>query len=1047
MRKPLLLVALSLLGWGNAMAFDKNDIMSYANYAQRVVAGNEGNASVAALSAVADEADGAAGTPDESTVFANLKAALSAFYSTASGDNQLLLEFTDGLTGISMMTEAGWEFGATGGGGNNQWTMRSKELGRAGSQLAKWKSTDSDESNWAKETLYDLPAGSYVVQCYAVADENTAYFYYRLNDGEIVSTPVPSGVTQLKLQFYSNEPVSSLEIGVADFEGKVGWVEAAHFEVVYAGADALAPYKAALDEALTLATAKYNEINNVVPAGVSAALKVAIDGIASSYASVDAYETATSALNAATYEAVAAENAFGDFMTEYGSITDFLKTAEDGEAKTILETAVADLKQKVDGLSTSTELLEAYNALGEAYRSYQYAQASSDNPVVLFDAPAITSLSGWDVAASSESSTGGSKWYVSYQSNISAGGLEMWGSSAANYAYRTIANVPAGLYELSFYAAHSGEIEMRFHNESLVIAANESGAVTTKSFYLENPVELLKFGLYSADGNWVAFNQVQLVYKGDDAVAAIRYEYQQALKDAEEFVTTYDGLVPATIMADYADFVYEEEPEDYETVEALESAKATLSAKVADLEACKQAYADYQTLSETLSELDDRIQDGDLKDLLEKAKADVAKATSLADIEAQVDILTKAYRAYGLAYASKDNPFAVLNLDGISSFDGWVTGGESSSNNGSNNWYLSQRTSAPVGQVMEMWGSNKENYAYKKVADLPAGAYRVSVLAGASAPIALYFNENVYALETTPDGTEEVSYVFVLPAAQDTTLIGWQAPATWVAVQSLKVEYLGNEGVVDIAKEQLLDAINAAKDIISLRENVGEAIFLIKPSALDTYQQVVAKSEQTYADATTLDEVAAASKSLAEAKVAYQSDINIPDADTYYVFKQQSTSLYLYLDHETGAVTVAEQPMVVRFIALGDGTFEIVGTAGTSLGYKGTDSWSMSALVPEYDAWTVEPTESFYLLRGKNGYLATDDVAADSPVYGNKAADHENGKWLIEVATDEQNATGIQTLGAQSRQAEDAIYNLAGQRVGGDYKGFVIKGGKKFLQK
>ena len=31
--------------------------------------------------------------------------------------------------------------------------------------------------------------------------------------------------------------------------------------------------------------------------------------------------------------------------------------------------------------------------------------------------------------------------------------------------------------------------------------------------------------------------------------------------------------------------------------------------------------------------------------------------------------------------------------------------------------------------------------------------------------------------------------------------------------------------------------------------------------------------------------------------------------------------------------------------------------------------------------------------------------------------------------------------------SNDAIYNLRGQKVGADYKGIVIRGGKKFFQK
>ena len=43
--------------------------------------------------------------------------------------------------------------------------------------------------------------------------------------------------------------------------------------------------------------------------------------------------------------------------------------------------------------------------------------------------------------------------------------------------------------------------------------------------------------------------------------------------------------------------------------------------------------------------------------------------------------------------------------------------------------------------------------------------------------------------------------------------------------------------------------------------------------------------------------------------------------------------------------------------------------------------------------------------------------------------------------------TAITTIKADSRRDDNALYNLAGQRVGKDYKGVVIRGGKKYVVK
>ena len=44
------------------------------------------------------------------------------------------------------------------------------------------------------------------------------------------------------------------------------------------------------------------------------------------------------------------------------------------------------------------------------------------------------------------------------------------------------------------------------------------------------------------------------------------------------------------------------------------------------------------------------------------------------------------------------------------------------------------------------------------------------------------------------------------------------------------------------------------------------------------------------------------------------------------------------------------------------------------------------------------------------------------------------------------NATGISTINAAEKVSNGAIYNLAGQKVANDYKGLVIKNGRKFIQ-
>ena len=70
-------------------------------------------------------------------------------------------------------------------------------------------------------------------------------------------------------------------------------------------------------------------------------------------------------------------------------------------------------------------------------------------------------------------------------------------------------------------------------------------------------------------------------------------------------------------------------------------------------------------------------------------------------------------------------------------------------------------------------------------------------------------------------------------------------------------------------------------------------------------------------------------------------------------------------------------------------------------------------------------------------------VMTDTPV-GAASAPELNIIWLD--GSEDNSTTGIETV-KTTKQNADVIYNLAGQKVGSDYKGVVIKNGKKFVQK
>jgi len=59
----------------------------------------------------------------------------------------------------------------------------------------------------------------------------------------------------------------------------------------------------------------------------------------------------------------------------------------------------------------------------------------------------------------------------------------------------------------------------------------------------------------------------------------------------------------------------------------------------------------------------------------------------------------------------------------------------------------------------------------------------------------------------------------------------------------------------------------------------------------------------------------------------------------------------------------------------------------------------------------------------------------------------DDGSSEVYIYYDEQTETGISNVAVSGKKATDVIYNLNGQRVDANYKGVVIKNGKKFVNK
>ena len=174
------------------------------------------------------------------------------------------------------------------------------------------------------------------------------------------------------------------------------------------------------------------------------------------------------------------------------------------------------------------------------------------------------------------------------------------------------------------------------------------------------------------------------------------------------------------------------------------------------------------------------------------------------------------------------------------------------------------------------------------------------------------------------------------------------------------------------------------------------------------------------------------------------------DDKTYYAYPLSKTKTYGYLS--TGSVTGTVDEIEVdksyndefTFTAV-DGGYTIQDSYGRYLYQSGTyNTFSVSETNDGY-VWTVEPQTDGTFKISMNGYFMQYGEGAHI-IFGvyNSAQDNAVLPMLYAKVPDAiKNVTTV----VERNDANAPIFNLAGQRVGKDYKGVVIQNGKKYLNK
>lgn len=232
------------------------------------------------------------------------------------------------------------------------------------------------------------------------------------------------------------------------------------------------------------------------------------------------------------------------------------------------------------------------------------------------------------------------------------------------------------------------------------------------------------------------------------------------------------------------------------------------------------------------------------------------------------------------------------------------------------------------------------------------------------------------------------------------------------AQQALFFDCVKIETVSDaeMAKTKLAEAIAAAQATVDAKVGVGEGIFLIPTTALDTYAAAVAAANGVYENAeATAEELNAAIETLAAAGEAYAASTILPAADKSYTIKHNASGLFMTLDAGVKLTETAS----IKFEDAGNGKYYIADADGEYAGYAGNNTWSMSSTADTKEPWTITAVgEGLYTIKGKNGFIGTDGTEVGAVCYGNKAGDAANSMWVIaESAMPEMEVTLINPAG------------------------------------
>ena len=198
---------------------------------------------------------------------------------------------------------------------------------------------------------------------------------------------------------------------------------------------------------------------------------------------------------------------------------------------------------------------------------------------------------------------------------------------------------------------------------------------------------------------------------------------------------------------------------------------------------------------------------------------------------------------------------------------------------------------------------------------------------------------------------------------------------------------------LQMALMNLEEAI-AAAEAEAAKYHVGDKIFMYPAAEIEPLTTAIATAKAAYEAMESKETVDAATTSLNDVLTAFAPTMTKPEAGKMYTIALNVDDATLpVLNIAADKISVETIATPIEFVEQADGTFAL-SNGSEYIVYKGDNTWSLSGTSTAY-GWTIAAVaDGVYTIKGKNGYLGTDNTPAGSTCYGNKPVTG-NVKWTI----------------------------------------------------